>query len=582
MAQYSMHAYDADIFIPEFKGLRQYGDPVDGDLRYSPDCMNAETIGGVLQPAAELEFVRLKYGNSTRFFGASTTTAGGSRLCTMMSAKVKSLVSIYQQYEINYTIDDGSEYTVYDSISPQAEYWLYIFALDNKLYYMELNNTIPNVIKSVKNMAPTGHTVASITIPVGKFSGTFSRSKWSWCTYEMNFGHPTPVPPGYPVGRTNVIVMSNPVDGAYYCYKGGSLNQITSAPANFRFVARYAERIWGCGTGEDKDVIFYSKPYNCTDWSMDEDIPEDGGGFFRNATFDDDAIVGLVPMGDVLIAFSNQRAWRISGTDPSNFIIQEQYGNGTKYPETIAVMDDVIIMLGENGMVAYDGNIVRPFQQESTWELLRKINQNTTKEQRPVAIKTADRYLLALSNELIPSGRILSDDGYRLITYNRIDGSVNQYEIPEIAGFCAENEYAYALITDKDGHADVAQMIFDSWYTQRPFEKDVHWSTPWITMGRKDVQKGGFDIYIQPEIIPAEDNDQPVVFSVSIQTEKKTKTKIYNAYPVQQPSAKLNKAKRIHISNSGRRFRLILDVTSNNLAWRLIGGIHIIAETDRD
>ena len=60
MAQYRLNAYDADVFIPEFRGLLQYGDPYNNDLRFSPDCLNVETPGGVLQPAPKLEGVRMK------------------------------------------------------------------------------------------------------------------------------------------------------------------------------------------------------------------------------------------------------------------------------------------------------------------------------------------------------------------------------------------------------------------------------------------------------------------------------------------------------------------------------------------
>ena len=45
MGQISMNAYDADVFIPEFRGLMQAGDQMGGDLRYSPDCMNNSLVG---------------------------------------------------------------------------------------------------------------------------------------------------------------------------------------------------------------------------------------------------------------------------------------------------------------------------------------------------------------------------------------------------------------------------------------------------------------------------------------------------------------------------------------------------------
>jgi hypothetical protein len=579
-----MHAYDADIFIPEFKGLRQYGDPVDGDLRYSPDCHDAETIGGVLQPAAEQLGFSLTYNGNPVFYGVVDPTpppdyspgnAGRSRLCTMMSAVVTHLDPTPMTANAVTIKEDGEDpITIIGGVAQGKKYWLYIFAIDNELYTASLEKPIREYVTDA---------FAWGEIAVGKFSGTFSRSRWSWCTYEMNFPEITP-PPYRPRGRTNILVLSNPEDGLYYCYNDYNLVKVTSAPCNFRFIARYAERIWGCGTGEGKDSIFYSRPYSADNWSMDEDIPEDGGGYFRNATFDDDAILGIQTLGDTLIAFSKERAWRISGTDPSNFIIQEQYGNGTKYPETIETMGDIILMLGDHGMMAYDGNIVQPFQQEATWELLKNITKNPkVAEQRPVAIRSKEWYIIALDNELItnyPDTGKYQYNKYRLIVYNRNDGTVNQTEIPEIMDFCMEDGEAYAASTDQYGHVKILPLQFDSWALGRPSYKDVHWSTPWIMMNRKDIRKGGFDIYIQPEIQAKYGETRAVKFTVSIQTEKKTKTKVYNAYPAF--NGKEEKTKRIHISNTGRRFRLILDVDDNGLPWRLIGGIHIIAETDKD
>jgi hypothetical protein len=48
----TINAYDADTRIPEFKGLMQYGDGINGDPRYATSGYNLDTTAGVLQPMA--------------------------------------------------------------------------------------------------------------------------------------------------------------------------------------------------------------------------------------------------------------------------------------------------------------------------------------------------------------------------------------------------------------------------------------------------------------------------------------------------------------------------------------------------
>ena len=58
MAYYSLHAYDADVFISAFAGLMQYGPGLDGDVRYAVEENNLETPAGVLQPMAAPELLQ--------------------------------------------------------------------------------------------------------------------------------------------------------------------------------------------------------------------------------------------------------------------------------------------------------------------------------------------------------------------------------------------------------------------------------------------------------------------------------------------------------------------------------------------
>lgn len=102
-----------------------------------------------------------------------------------------------------------------------------------------------------------------------------------------------------------------------------------------------------------------------------------------------------------------------------------------------------------------------------------------------------------------------------------------------------------------------------------------------MDFGRKSMQKGGFDLYIVPEV-----RDEAVTLKISIQTEKKKKTKNYTVQPLteaQREAEREHRGKRLHFGGTGRKFRVIIETEDGVTApWRLIGGVQIIVETDPD
>jgi hypothetical protein len=104
--------------------------------------------------------------------------------------------------------------------------------------------------------------------------------------------------------------------------------------------------------------------------------------------------------------------------------------------------------------------------------------------------------------------------------------------------------------------------------------------SPWNDLSAKSITKGGFEVYLLPEV-----QDAPVTLSISIQTEKKIKTKQYVARPlteVEKRGQKSAKQKKIHFGGTGRRFRLIIESPPNSPPWRLVSGVMIVAELDPD
>ena len=96
----------------------------------------------------------------------------------------------------------------------------------------------------------------------------------------------------------------------------------------------------------------------------------------------------------------------------------------------------------------------------------------------------------------------------------------------------------------------------------------VKWVTGWQDMGAKNIVKSGFVVYFAME------NTAEVPVEITIETEKRTKTKTYTV-----PTG--GKMKRLRLSNIGRRFRLIFEAPGN-VDFMLLGGLQIMMEVDED
>lgn len=619
MAQISMNAYDADVFIPEFKGLMQAGDQMGGDLRYSPDCMNIETPNGVLQPAPRFSSRELwdwdRRSQEDKLFDTNVSTA------MYLNAMIPT-IELEPNSGSSSSSNEGWYFDFYD---------MYFFFYDGKLYYFKDYGAAEEM--------RIGHKYADRVPTDITDSDNFPSSGWSWCVYSSaltadkqyctNPDDPSYIPRAYitiPAGTVNnELIFSHPQAGVYrYSTLDNKFFKVTT-PANFAFIARYAERIWGVGTGENKDSIYYSRAYSSTNWTQNSTTPELGGGEIKEPTWDDDHFVALSAFPDALIAFTEKRAWKITGTSPSNFAIQEQLGNGTRFPNSIANLPDCIIMLGEKGLVRYDGYKVYPIFQEATEELFRRFVGPRNFNNYLKATSIGDKYILSLSNELYgpfvahPSDTYKEDTyrieedhpvespGYQVIVLDTKTGAITRMETPQIISFFKLKPCALAYIPGETPYMGMTWLDFDSWSMQRVSDKATKWVTPWVTFGRQDIKKGGFDLYFTPELRPekriehqlemsmikvtapeylVEEISGPVTFKLTIQTEKKEKTKYYTVQPLTEEevaAGKQYKMKRLHFGGSGRRFRLIIEVEAGNtIPWRLIGGIHIIAETDKD
>lgn len=555
MAQFSLHAYDADVWLPEFKGLQQNEEGLNGDLRFAAEEVNLETPQGVLQPHAGY---------------------------TLMDGEFISRIETMARFHRRWYSGTGSKE------------WI-VCAAGGKLYYKQ---------------ADSANAWTQIEMPTGVTS--FQSNVWSWVTYEINdtqvVDHPI-----------DVLLISNAEDGMYMVIPPDrptifndlvtkTFNELalltfdelispqwqiqmvdTRADRNndeepqkkFGVIERYNERVWGTGMTGEPDLLVYSAVYNPTDWraypyydpddeSCDADDPstwigqaEDGAGDISQPSWDGDSFNALKAFGNQMIAFKGNRVWRVMGVSPGEFTLSEQYGGGTKYPNTIAVDVERMLFATDEGISLYDGMSITPFIREQIAKVWKTVNKAALDQMCGVLHK--DKYYLSFPVD----GSTVNN---AVIVYDKTEQTVLYYRDMEIESLLSSGDVLYATSSSLPGR--VLIMHTNSWESGQSSGAATKWVSPWIDFGYKRIVKGGFDFYFAPEV-----QDEAVTLRISIETEKKVKTKMYTV----DRTVKEHRYKRLHFGGSGRKFRIIIETDEGNKApWRLVGGLQLVVETDPD
>lgn len=545
MAQYSLHAYDADVNIGSFLGINQVYTEINGDLRYAAEEENLETPNGVLQPQA-----------------ASKIMSGGEAFA---NTKIETLASFHRRWYKGTGSKD----------------WL-VACAGGKLYGRQ-----------------DGSAIDWMEIQLPESIDAFESSVWSWVTYEQSYTTQDDPPESITV---DVLLMSNQKDGMIMVTPPdrprtwGDLKSTqtwesmeddtwleASSPAwviapvdtgdyKFGVIERYAERIWGGDVEDEPDLLVYSRPYKPTDWTApgQDEQPEDGAGEVRQPTWDGDQFTALKAFGDQLIAFKKHRVWRISGTNPGEYVFKEQYGDGAPYKNTIARDVERIWLADADGLNHYDGMSVNDYARQQLDRLWRRVNRDALDEMCAALFKR--RYYLSLPVDG-------SEVNNALIVFNQTDGTILFYKDVYIESLLAMTDRLYATSSSLPGK--VLEIQYNSWLCGEASGAATRWVTPWTDFGYKRIVKGGFELYFTPEV-----QDDPVTLKISVQTEKKIKTKEYTINPLtesQRTENREHRYKRLRFSGNGRKFRVIIETEEGVTApWRLIGGIQMVVETDPD
>ena len=498
MASYtSLGAYSGTLRVPEFKGLYQYGDGIGADPRYAVEAKNALTTGGYLRPMAVHE-----------------------RLPLNTESPIETLALLHRRWHTASTMKD-----------------VLIAASDGQLYWS----------------MPNGDTWTKIPIPEGINGTRYLNDNWSFVSYEIN-----------PEGSTapvDVLLMSNAQDGMI-CIRGDDMTaSVVPTPKKFGVIARHAERIWGTAITDDPDMLVYSAPYDPFNWEQNDDIPEDGAGDIQQPSWDGDSFMALATFGSQLLAFKKTRVWRVLGTNPGEYVFAEQFGGGTSYPYTIVADGTRVLMLGDEGVLQYNGESVAPYYQEYAKGVFERVNRAAIS--KAFACMWRNTYYCALPLDG-------SQDNNAVLMYDTVERTWLLREGVEVEAFLPSEDALYYTSASTPGYVWLwREDCLDDGKAAEP----LRWVSPWQDFGYKNVAKGGFQVYVNVECALA------CELRIGIQTEKKLKMKSV----VFQPSTdgQFSKQKRIAFGGNGRRFRIVIE-SEGSVPWRIVGGLQVEAETDTD
>ena len=520
--------YSTSVQIPFFSGLNQSGDGHNKNMQYAWEMENVNVEGGTFRPMREglkilqelehpigtLAYLHRRYGQGT-----------GTLLVAISAGKVFTKVldgsDAWAEKYSGLTVNDCDFVTYETSIFPFYEKKTY--AKDERCSREETVNDAV-VIKSYK---------ANAAIATAE----------NW-----NSAHWTEIALTDPV---DILLFTNATDGMFCLY--GDTQEVVkvTTPAKFGVLARYNERIWGAGIKGDPDKLMYNVPFMPFDWRANTEIPEDGAGDILQPTWDGDSFVALKQYGSTLLAIKKNSIWRIYGTNPGEFTMQQEYGGGTIEENTLCVYNDIAYMLGHNGMMRYDGTGAYPFNQEEIKELMEKVN--TSKLSHACAGIRDKTYCLALP---INNSNFCN----AILEYNALERSIALRTDISVDSFLQIDERLFYTSATEPGR------IFEL-QDKIGMPLPTKWVSCWQDLGQKNSIKSAFIAYLMVE------SEAPVELRVGIRTEKKLKQKIVVTKP--------GKMTRLHLNLQGRQFRLEI-ASISTVPYTIAGGIRIDLELDPD
>lgn len=525
-----MSAYETQVDIPYFSGINQIGDGYNLDLRFAVEAENVNFHNGQFRNARE-----------------------GRPIAPPLPAPCGTLAFFHSEYSMAPApvppdvepVDPGDDtpdpepLLLSNSAEEEPRHMVrdprdYLVAIaGGKVYHCELRNGVGTSWTECGSGLHSDY--CSYVV--------YETSLLKWEEESTQYIVETDAP-------VDVLVFTNAIDGLQCLYGFDMAVRHGIAPQNFSVIGRSNERIWGTGATDYPDYLYYSAPYDPNDWARNNEIPEDGGGDIRAPSWDGDKFIALAPYSSQLLAFKRNAIWKIIGTNPGEYVIREQPGQGTVVPNTVVVSGGYAFMLGFTGIVRYDGNGSQEFLQDNVQKVFARVNY--------------DRISLACA--------ALIDRTYYLalpIDGSEINNAVLIYDSRENSFALRTHLYIKSFMTREDRlyycSSEDPTQIYE--WTEDGDALPMVWKSGIQDLGIKSSVKSAFQIYFRAE------SEAPFDLILGIRTEKKLKQKRVKVTP--------GKAHKVAINTAGRYFQLMM-WSDTVVPFSINGGVKIVMELDPD
>jgi len=496
-----VYANKAILWAGGFRGLYQDGDGCSTDMRYAAEGENFGCEGGMLRPARE-----------------------GEALPGKLDGTIGTLAALHRRYHVA----EGEDPTLLVAASGGG---LYARAMNEEEWRLIWDGLTTDRLDFVSYEVNGYYRDGE-----GKRLAPSAGETGEWVDAEA------------PI---DILLLTNALDGMIMVY-GDTRETVPvriqprgAEEVRFGVLARHAERIWGSGILEDPDKLMYSAPFDPFNWEQNDDMPEDGAGDILQPSWDGDSFMALRPMGSQLLAVKKNRIWRILGTDPSQYVMKEQYGGGTVCENSLVVYGSSALMLGRDGLIRYDSVSAELYGNERIRKILRRINWDAA--HRACAGMRGEIYCLALPLDG-------SERNNALLEYHTREGTFTLAVGVEIQ--CFLEMEGRLLFADGAGYVREAG---------RGQALPMRWEGPWQDLDRLDCVKRRFVLRLQA--------DSPAKLGVGIRTERGLWKKNVQLEP--------EKTRRVMLEARGHRFRLELTSQAGQ-DFGLLAGVQICCELDQE
>ncbi len=155
----------------------------------------------------------------------------------------------------------------------------------------------------------------------------------------------------YRYNDQDVFIFSSLEEGFYIWNNISDPMKVESAPQITSMCVHY-ERIFATVGGAEKKTIWFSAEFNPTNWSADGS----GSGFIEMIDERGD-LNKVISFLDYVYIFREYGISRLTAyADETQFSVSHLFSSSSKiFSDTVAVCDDLVIMLTGNGLYAFDG-----------------------------------------------------------------------------------------------------------------------------------------------------------------------------------------------------------------------------------